>query len=103
MSLMVALSLVVVSELSIYEESMQEFLNVVNAGLEVSREFSGNQGFNIYVDKKTPGKVLFIEQWESEQHFQGYYHWRLDQGDFETIGSFFSAPPVMRFYDESLQ
>ena len=102
-SLIFALSLVVISELSIHEDKMEEFLNIVSAGLEVSRNFSGNQGFNIYVEKETPGKVLFIEQWESEQHFQSYYQWRLEQGDFETLGLYFSSPPVMRFYEDEIQ
>jgi quinol monooxygenase YgiN len=62
MPLFIALSLLVTSELSIIDGKVQEFLTVVQDGLEVCRSFSGNQSFNIFVDQENPGKVLFIEQ-----------------------------------------
>lgn len=98
MSLLVALSLLVTSELSIQDGKVEEFLALVHSGLEISRSFSGNQSFDIFLDQEKPEKVLFIEQWESEQHFQKYYKWRLEQGDFETLGEYFSAPPTMHLY-----
>ncbi len=98
MPLSVALSLVVTSELSIREGKLDEFLSLVNTGLEVSRNFSGNQSFDIYLEKENSGKVLFIERWESEQHFQKYFLWRLEQGDLDDLEPYFSAPPVMRQY-----
>jgi quinol monooxygenase YgiN len=85
MSLMFALSLIVTSELSIQNGKVEEFLSIVTAGLEVSRNFSGNQSFDIYVEKDSPEKVLFIERWESEVHFQKHYQWRLKQGDFQLL------------------
>lgn len=104
MPLLIALSLLVTSELSIQTEKVEEFLALVQDGLEVSRNFSGNESFDILVDQENPGKILFIEQWESEQHFQEYYQWRAAQGDFEILGEYFSAPPTMHLYhglDES--
>ena len=101
MPLLIALSLLVTSELSIREGKTEEFLAVVHEGLEVSRSFPGNQGFDIFVDQEEPRKVFFIERWESEQHFQKYYQWRAARGDFETLGEYFSAPPEMHRYRES--
>jgi len=98
MPLLVALFLVVTSEFSIQTGKVDEFLTLIQDGLEVSRRFSGNQSFEIYLEKEKPGKVLFIEQWESAQHFQTYYQWRAERGDFETLGEYFSAPPAMHFY-----
>ena len=100
MPLLIALSLLVTSELSIQIGKVEELLLIAHDGLEVSRNFSGNQSFEIFLDQKEPGKVLFIEQWESEQHFQKYYQWRLARGDFEILGEYFSAPPTMRMYRE---
>ena len=101
MPLLVALSLLVTSELSIQIGKVEEFLAIVHDGLEVSRSFSGNRSFELYLDQEKPGKVLFVEQWESEQHFQKYYQWRVERGGFETLGEYFSAPPVMRSYHET--
>lgn len=98
MSMLIALSLFVTSELSIQEDRVEEFLTIVGEGLEISRNYSGNLGFDILIDPEQSGKVLFIEQWQSEQHFWAYYNWRAERGDFEALGNFFSAPPVMHFY-----
>ncbi len=98
MYLIVVLYLFVTYELSIHEAKADEFLTIVNAGLEDSRSFSGNQGFDIYVETENPGKVLFVEQWESETHLQKYFQWRLDRGDFDILNSFYSSPPVVHKY-----
>ena len=98
MPLFIALSLLVTSELSIIDGKCQEFLTLVQDGLEVSRSFAGNERFDIFLDQENPGKVLFIKQWEPEQHFQTYYQWRLGQGGFEALGEYFSAPPAMHIY-----
>lgn len=101
MPLLFALSLIVTSELSIHPAKVEEFLALVNDGLEVSRSFSGNLGFDIYVEKEKPATVFFIEQWESPEHFQRYYLWRLDRGDFESLEPYFSSPPVLRRFNRA--
>jgi len=98
MPLLIALCLLITSELSIQTEKVEAFLLIVYDVLEVSRSFSGNQSLDIFLDLKESEKVLFIEQWESGQHFQKYYQLRLELGDFEILGEYFSAPPAMRMY-----
>lgn len=103
MSLIFAMLVIVTSELFIPEEKVEEFLAIVNAGLEISRSFTGNQSFDIYQEADQQGNILFIERWETKAHFQKYYQWRLERGDFDTLGSYFSAPPVIRFYENGMQ
>ena len=62
MPLFIALSLLITSELSIIDGKCQEFLTLVQDGLEVSRSFAGNERFDIFLDQENPGKVLFIKQ-----------------------------------------
>jgi quinol monooxygenase YgiN len=62
MPLFIALSSLITSELSIIEGKCQEFLTLVQDGLEVSRSFAGNERFDIFLDQENPGKVLFIKQ-----------------------------------------
>jgi len=95
MPLMFAMSLVVISELSVQEDRMSEFLELVGAGLEVSRNFEGNQSFDIVVEEGSD-KVVFVERWETQEDFEKYYQWRMEQGDFEELRTYFSAPPNMR-------
>jgi hypothetical protein len=62
MPLFIALPLLVTSELSIIDGKCQEFLTLVQDGLEVSRSFARNERFDIFLDQENPGKVLFIKQ-----------------------------------------
>tara|TARA_B110000967_G_scaffold146062_1_gene149487 strand:+ start:2419 stop:2607 length:189 start_codon:yes stop_codon:yes gene_type:complete len=62
MPLFIALSSLITSELSIIDGKCQEFLTLVQDGLEVSRSFAGNERFDIFLDQENPGKVLFIKQ-----------------------------------------
>jgi quinol monooxygenase YgiN len=62
MPLFIVLSSLITSELSIIDGKCQEFLTLVQDGLEVSRSFAGNERFDIFLDQENPGKVLFIKQ-----------------------------------------
>ena len=73
MPILIALSLLITSELSIQTEKVEGFLAVIHGGLESSRNFSGNKSFDVFVDQEKPREVLFIEKWESERRFQEYY------------------------------
>ena len=103
MTLLILFSLLVTWELSIQENKVEEFLAIVHDGLEVSRDFPGNRGFDIYVEKGNPAKAFFVEQWESIEHFQSYFQWRFERGNFELLEPYFSAPPVMRHYSKESQ
>lgn len=37
--------------------------------------------------KDDPDRLLLIEQWDSEQHYQDYLAWRQARGDMDNIGS----------------
>ena len=62
MPLFIALSSLITSELSIIDGKCQEFLTLVQDGLEVSRSFAGNERFDICLDQENLEKVLFIKQ-----------------------------------------
>ena len=66
MPLLLALSLLATSELSIQTGITEELLLILHDGQELSRNYSGNQSFDICVDQEKSANVLFIEQWESK-------------------------------------
>jgi len=80
---------------------MEEFLSLVYGELSDSRRFEGNLQFDIYVNPREPGKVVFIEQWESPAHQDQYFSWRLERGDFEKLGKYFSEPPKTGVFREA--
>jgi quinol monooxygenase YgiN len=61
------------------------------AGLpEMLKETASRPGFrNIRAvrHKDDANRVILIEQWDSEKHYQDYVAWRTERGDFEKMGS----------------
>ena len=39
------------------------------------------------------GQVLLYEEWESKEHQEKYFQWRLDTGLMDAIGPFLTADP----------
>ncbi len=83
----------VITELTVETAQLNEFLDWVHADLPLSRGFSGNLQFDIYVSSQERGKVLFIERWESLATQRAYLAWRDKRGDVEKMRAFLVATP----------
>ena len=70
---------------------MAEYISLLT--LQIARGFEGCERFEIYASASTPGEVLFLEHWTSEQASQAYGRWRTERGDMDRLGAFFSAAP----------
>ena len=57
---------------------------------EMLKDTAGRPGFrNIRAmrHKDDPDRILLIEQWDSEKHYQDYLAWRTERGDMEKMGA----------------
>ena len=43
--------------------------------------------------------IILIEEWETKEHQQAYFQWRVDTGLVDAIGPFVSAPPEIKYYE----
>ena len=66
MSITLSFLFTVISELTITEGRMEEFLTLVNSELHASRQYAGNLGFDIYAENESANKVFFVEKWSTE-------------------------------------
>jgi len=79
--------------LKISPERLAEFEAMMAVEAPLTRGFEGCEGFEVYVSTATPGEVLFLEHWRTEQDSRRYSAWRTERGDMERLGAFFAAPP----------
>ena len=86
--------LITILTLQIAPERMAEFEAMMEIEIPLTREFNGCERFEVYAATSTPGVVLFLEHWTSKEHEQRYVRWRIERGDMQRLGAFFSAPPT---------
>lgn len=55
----------------------------------------GFRDIKVVRNKENPNKVLFIENWDTEQDYNDYIAWRTERGDMEAMGGVIAAPPQM--------
>ncbi|MEX0902292.1 MAG: antibiotic biosynthesis monooxygenase [Pseudohongiellaceae bacterium] len=97
-ALALAASIIVNYQLTVSSDRLDDFLLWIESGLEDSRTFPGNIRFDIYRDVNEDGKLLFVEEWESEAHRARYMEWRAARGDYEGMAEFMAVPPVESVY-----
>ncbi|PCJ43621.1 MAG: antibiotic biosynthesis monooxygenase [SAR86 cluster bacterium] len=42
---------------------------------------------------------LFIENWESKEHYARYLAWREESGSLAELGEHLQGPPVIRYFE----
>lgn len=86
-------------DLSIDPARLGEFLDIIKSVAPDTRAYAGCRLFDIWTDQDKPGHVFFYELWDSRQHQEKYFGWRVETGLVEKIGPYMTAPPVITYYD----
>jgi len=102
MTTLLSMALVILVELSVQPGKRNDFLTYLGEEIAVSRNFEGNQQFDILFDHNEPGKIIFYEQWQSREAQQRYWSWRVARGDNEKLQQYLLSPPVVRTFEEEM-
>ena len=54
----------------------------------------------MYIEGGGEGMV-FIEYWDSAEHYQSYLSWRTETGVLDRLVEMLAAPPVIRIAEDS--
>ncbi len=100
MNTVMAFSFVLIWHLSVDQNRLEEFMAVTDTELAASRNFEGNIRFDILSDSVKPGQIVFIEEWESQAAQQKYWHWRVENGDVESLQEYLITEPVLNYYEK---
>ena len=65
-----------------------------------TRDFDGCQDLKVYIEGDGEA-IVFIEYWDSNQHYQRYLNWRTETGVLDQLGEMLAAPPVIRIAEDS--
>lgn len=102
MTTLLSMAFVLLVELSVQPDKSKDFLAYLGEEIAASRNFEGNQRFDILLDRKEPGKIIFYEQWDSLEAEQRYWSWRVARGDKEKLQQYLLSPPVVRTFEKAM-
>ena len=92
------MSIIVVMNLSVKDESLDELKKYFKEILPDTRSFEGCQGVQLYESKEEPTKLIIHAKWVSEEVQKKYIEWRMETGALEKLMPMLSEPPNMQVY-----
>ena len=85
--------------LSIKEDSVEDFKNFFKEIISDTRSHQGCQGVQLYQNKESPSKFTIHAKWDSEESQKKYMAWRMETGSFDKLEPMLSGPITMNFYN----
>ena len=92
------MSIMVSIEFSLQAGKQKEFLDVLGNVLPDTRAYDGCIKVQTYAEDNG-SSIILIEEWETKEHQQAYFQWRIDTGMIDAIAPFVSAPPTTKYYE----
>lgn len=77
----------------------RDLLGLIEKMLPDTRDKPGCINIDVTRNQDDPDNVLLVMRWESRQHYQGYYDWRVKRGDLNLLGGAIVGSPTIRFFD----
>ena len=92
------MSVVVIMNLTVKEESLDEVKKYFKEILPDTRSFDGCEGVQLYESKEKRTKLTIHAKWVSEEAQKKYIEWRMETGALEKLMPMLSDPPSMQMY-----
>lgn len=87
--------------LTLRPEAAADAAAAVHSSLELTREFEGNLGVDVLVDRQDPTRWVLVEKWESEEADLAYRTYRAENKIPSALGPLLAGPPTVAKYDVS--
>jgi len=86
-------SFVVFFECKIIPERLDECIKLlIENRLEDTKKYEGCESIYGSVDRGE-STILMWSRWSTLEHFNKYFQWRVDKGDFAELSAFFAEEP----------
>jgi heme oxygenase (mycobilin-producing) len=87
------MSIRVTLDLQLKPEALPDALAEIHTILTATRAFDGCQGVDVLVALDDPAHILFVESWDSPEHYAAYTSWRATPEGASLLGSLLAQPP----------
>ena len=93
------MSTLVILDMQIKPGSLDDMKATLKAILPDTRAFDGCNGLTVHTDEQDPNHMIFVEQWDSGDHYRKYLAWRTEPGNRDIVEMLVS-PPDIRYFDQ---
>ena len=89
----------VVIEFRAKEECVEKLLPWLRQILPDTRCREGCVLIAVTRNQDDPTNFIFVEQWDSRQHYERYFAWRQETGVLDQLAGMIRGPASFRFFD----
>jgi len=93
------MSVCVLVEGTLKDEFAEVFPVICGDGFKVTRKVDGCQNINLVINRENPNNFVFTEVWDSKEHYDNYFAFRLEDGTIGAIQNMCSDGPEVRVFD----
>jgi quinol monooxygenase YgiN len=83
-------------------EVVDEFCARLPEMIKDTAAFAGFRSLRALQHKTERGRLLMIEEWDSEAAYLTYMEWRVKSGSMEELKQIVAAPPEVNFWPSEL-
>jgi len=76
---------------------MSELLSLFKEILPETRSYEGCISLDMLVDEDIEGNFTLNEVWETRDHYQTYFNWRVETGVLDKIVALVEGPPSINY------
>jgi quinol monooxygenase YgiN len=85
--------------LRIHPERLEEARAILASAVPETREFEGNRGVDVLVDRTDETRWLVYERWATMEHDAAYRAHRAGEGRITGLADVLAAAPVWQYFD----
>ena len=93
------MSVSVLVEGTLKDKFKDVFPEICAEGFKVTRTVEGCQNINLVINRENPNNFVFTEVWDSKEHYDKYFAFRLEDGTIAAIQNMCSAGPTVRVFN----
>jgi quinol monooxygenase YgiN len=88
-------------DLQLQPESLDKAYQILREVLADTRNFDGNLGVDVLIDRDDPAHVIAHERWASIEHDSAYRAWRATEAGSSALSTVLAGPPTLTFFNLS--
>jgi quinol monooxygenase YgiN len=93
------MSVCVLVEGTLKDEFTEVFPVICGDGFKVTRKVDGCQNINLVINSENLNNFVFTEVWDSKEHYDKYFAFRLEDGTIGAIQNMCSDGPEVRVFN----
>ncbi|SVE27926.1 uncharacterized protein METZ01_LOCUS480780 [marine metagenome] len=64
-----------------------------------TRSYDGCISLDFIQNQDDPDTLIAYEAWETREHYEKYFQWRVETGAIATLEPLIEGPPVIRYFN----